>query len=134
MLHVVHFGQGVQGLHCQHRIVRGLAVDGQAAGFGVILRARLGALLVAQHRDALGRQAAGDVEERAVRPDRLVAVVRTGAVHEHEDGRLFHTARQCEGCGQYDTAAADGQCEFVELRRIDIRRDDVGRCRPVRLL
>ena len=42
-----------------------------------------GALLVAQHGDALAGQAPGQVAERLVGADRLVAVVRAGAVDQH---------------------------------------------------
>src|SRR3546814_2028686 len=70
----------------EHGVIGCLAVDGDAA-VGVVLWARLRALVVAQHRDALCGEAARDVEEGLVRADALVAV---------EIGRASCRERVCQ--------------------------------------
>src|SRR3546814_162331 len=98
----------------KHGVVGGLAVDGDAA-VGVVLWARLRALVVAQHRDALCGEAARDVEEGLVRADALVAVVWTGAVHQHDRGHAgvnIGVLRHRKRAGQGAFAAADGEVGF----------------------
>ena len=109
-----------QRVHRQHCIVGGFVVDAEIA-LGEVLRPRLGALLVAQHRDALRGESAGDVEEGLVRTDGFVAVLRAGAVHQHDRGNklagnLPIAIRHRQRAGQRAFAFADGEIGFVEVR------------------
>src|SRR3546814_9567379 len=99
----------------KHGVVGGLAVDGDAA-VGVVLWARLRALVVAQHRDALCGEAARDVEEGLVRADALVAVVWTGAVHQPDRGHAgvnIGVLRPRTPAGPGAFAAPDGAVGFA---------------------
>ena len=78
----IDLGALTQQRHRRDDIVHRLVAHRRGGGeqFGM----RLGALVVAQRCDAARGKALGEIAEDTVRPDRLVAIARTGAMDQHD--------------------------------------------------
>ena len=88
-----------QGGDRLQRVIGRFAVDGELV---VREQARIPirALLVTQYGNAAFGQALCDVAERLVRGDGLVAIMRTGTVHQHDSRKWTGTVRQRQGARQ----------------------------------
>ncbi|MCW0461961.1 hypothetical protein NB717_003029 [Xanthomonas sacchari] len=108
----VDAGRARQRRHRGDGVVGGLVVHGEPLvdAPGKALRQGEGALVVAQHRDALRGKPAGDVEERTVRADGLVAVLRARAVHQDHRRERTLACRQ----GQRARQRTDRKRLFAE--------------------
>ncbi len=90
-----------QSCHSGHRVVNRLIVDREAHCVGHQPLAVLsGALLVAEHRNALPRQAPRQVAERLFGTDGLVPTIGTGSVHQHNRRKGSAVGRQRDRPGE----------------------------------
>ena len=87
---------------------------GQADAITEVLRSGLGALVIAQYRNALCGQAVGDIGKRLVRADRFIAVLRAGAVDQHDGREGAIALGQAQGGAQWAGAVDDLQGQFTE--------------------
>ncbi|MNM63659.1 hypothetical protein D3C81_750330 [compost metagenome] len=71
-------GECGDGGYC---VVGGFIVDAESTA--EILRTCVRAFFVAQHRNTLRGEAACDIQERTIRADGFIAVLRAGAMHQH---------------------------------------------------
>ena len=119
-------------LHGGQRVRHVLVVQREAPRVPQLRRMRVGDLVEAQHGHAARRQSPGDVLQRLVAPDRLVAVERTRPRQQH-DARPA-TVRQAERAGHGQRPRAERDLLLFERAGIGVagrlpRGDRRGRLR-----
>src|SRR5262249_18016278 len=78
-------------------------------------------LVVAEHLDAVGGEALGQILEHLVRSDRLVSILWTGSMHEHDSGGSIQGYRDGKRSSEDEGRGADRDVHRLELGSIDVR-------------
>ncbi len=79
-----------------------------------------GALFVAEHGDAAGGEALGQVAEGLDGADGLIAIAGAGALHQHHGRKRAVAVGQSQGAGKLPFVVADGDGALVEGSRIAV--------------